>query len=89
MRLDCLVPVPLGTARLAQRGFNQALEIARAMSSSLAVPLPVHARRLARLRDTPAQADLGLAERRRNLQGCFACRGRMDGLAAGLSRHVR
>jgi ComF family protein len=83
-RLDCLVPVPLGAGRLAQRGFNQALEMARAMSAALAVPLPVHPRRLLRLRDTPAQADLGLADRRRNLEGCFACGGRLDGTHVGL-----
>ena len=28
-RVDALVPVPLGRARLAERGFNQSLEIAR------------------------------------------------------------
>jgi ComF family protein len=82
--LDALVPVPLAAERLAARGFNQALEMARAMSASLAVPLPVWPRRLLRVRDTPAQAGLGLADRRRNLVGCFACRGRLDGLAIGL-----
>jgi ComF family protein len=82
--LDCLVPVPLGAARLAQRGFNQALEMARAMSAALAEPMPVHPRRLLRVRETPAQAGLGLAERRRNLAGCFECRGRLDGLRVGL-----
>lgn len=84
VRLDCLVPVPLGASRLAQRGFNQALEMARAMSRALAVPLPVLPRRLLRVRDTPAQSGLGLAERRHNLQGCFVCRGRLDGLHVGL-----
>jgi predicted amidophosphoribosyltransferase len=39
---------------------------------------------LLRLRDTPAQANLGLAERRRNLEGCFACGGRLDGAHVGL-----
>jgi ComF family protein len=84
VRLDCLIPVPLGASRLAQRGFNQALEMARAMSRALAVPLPVLPRRLLRVRDTPAQSGLGLAERRHNLQGCFVCRGRLDGLHVGL-----
>jgi ComF family protein len=82
--LDCLVPVPLGAARLAQRGFNQALEMARAMSAALAAPLPVHPRRLLRVRETPAQAGLGLADRRRNLVGCFACDQGLDGLRVGL-----
>ncbi len=84
VRLDCLVPVPLGDSRLAQRGFNQALELARAMSRALATPLPVLPRRLLRVRDTPAQSGLALDERRRNLQGCFRYRGRLDGLHVGL-----
>jgi ComF family protein len=85
--LDCLVPVPLAPGRLAQRGFNQSLEMARAMSAALAhafEPLPVLPRRLSRLRETPPQAALGLAERRTNLLGCFACSGRLDGLRIGL-----
>lgn len=83
-RLDCLVPVPLGEARLAERGFNQSLEMARAMSAALAAPLPVHAWRLRRLRDTPAQAGLGLADRRVNLRGCFGACGSFAGLHVGL-----
>ena len=85
--LDCLVPVPLAPERLAQRGFNQSLEMARAMSACLGpsfAPLPVLPRRLARLRDTPPQAGLALAERRTNLLGCFGCSGRLDGLRIGL-----
>jgi ComF family protein len=82
--VDCLVPVPLGAARLSQRGFNQALEMARAMSAALANPLPVHAWRLRRLRDTPSQSDLDLAARRANLRGCFACIERLDGQRVGL-----
>jgi ComF family protein len=83
-RLDCLVPVPLGDARLAERGFNQSLEMARAMSAALASPLQVHARRLLRLRETPAQAGLGLAARRINLRGCFGTQGSFAGLHVGL-----
>jgi len=82
--LDCLVPVPLGAARLSQRGFNQALEMARAMSAALAAPLPVHGLLLHRVRDTPSQSTLDLTTRRANLSGCFACRGRLDGRRVGL-----
>ena len=82
--LDCLVPVPLGERRLAQRGFNQSLEMARAMSASLARPLPVLRGRLLRVRDTAPQSELGLAERRTNLHGCFACAGSLEGLRVGL-----
>ncbi|MCA3181408.1 MAG: phosphoribosyltransferase family protein [Burkholderiaceae bacterium] len=82
--LDGLVPVPLGARRLAQRGFNPSLEMARAMSAALPVPLPVLRGRLRRVRETSPQSGLGLAERRRNLLGCFACDARLDGLRIGL-----
>jgi ComF family protein len=82
--LDGLVPVPLGARRLAQRGFNPSLEMARAMSAALPAPLPVLRGRLRRVRETPPQSGLGLVERRRNLLGCFACDARLDGLRIGL-----
>lgn len=82
--LDRLVPVPLGTGRLASRGFNQSLEIARAMSAALSRPPPVLATALLRLRDTPSQTGLALADRQRNLEGCFASTLRFDGLTIGL-----
>lgn len=84
LELDCLVPVPLGEARLASRGFNQSLEIARSLRAALARPLPIPARQLVRIRNTASQAELDLAARRANLAGCFACRGRFDGLSVGL-----
>ena len=84
IELHCLVPVPLGEARLATRGFNQALEIARAMGAALGHRLPIPPRRLVRIRDTESQARLDLAARRANLAGCFASRGRFDGMTVGL-----
>ena len=66
---DLLVPVPLHPARLRQRGFNQALEIARGVGRALEVP--VGARTARRLRDTVPQSRLGARERRRNLRGAF------------------
>ena len=36
---DLLCPVPLGQARLVERGFNQSLEIARPLAASLGVAL--------------------------------------------------
>jgi ComF family protein len=87
--LDCLVPVPLAPSRLAQRGFNQALEMARACSAALeargrarAAPPVLNA--LRRVRDTGAQAALDLDARSRNLAGCFGCTARLDGLRVGL-----
>lgn len=79
-RPDLLVPMPLHPARLRERGFNQALELARPLARRLGVPLEAALCR--RLRDTPAQANLDRAGRRRNVRGAFACDARLAG------RHV-
>lgn len=82
--LDCLVPIPLGPGRLSERGFNQSLEMAQAMSRCLGDTLPVLARHLARPRDTTAQSRLGLAARRNNLTQAFVVQGRLEGCRVGL-----
>jgi ComF family protein len=64
---DHVVPMPLSGERLAGRGFNQALELARALA-----PAKVRSDLLLRVRNTPAQAELGLAARLRNVKGAFA-----------------
>jgi ComF family protein len=82
--LDCLIPVPLGPERLRTRGFNQSLEMARAMSRCLGDRLPVLAHSLARRRNTPEQSRLGLAQRRANLTDAFVVHGRLEGCRVGL-----
>jgi ComF family protein len=64
-----LVPVPLHVARLRERGFNQALLLARALARCRG--LSVAAQALARRRTTRAQPGLAAAERRANVQGAF------------------
>ncbi|WP_378993795.1 ComF family protein [Paraherbaspirillum soli] len=66
---DLLTAVPLGTHRLRERGFNQALEIAKPLSRMLGVPLRHDL--VQRQRDTQAQAQLDPDERRRNLRKAF------------------
>lgn len=68
---DLIVPMPLHPARLAERGFNQAAEIARRLARRLDIPWSPEGCR--RVRDTPPQAGLELKARRRNLRGAFAC----------------
>lgn len=65
-----LCPVPLGPRRLAQRGYNQALEIARPLARALGVTL--HARLVARVRETAAQSSVAPERRRANIAGAFA-----------------
>jgi ComF family protein len=72
-----LVPMPLHPARLRERGFNQALELARRVGQALG--LPVRARACLRLRDTPPQASLPWKERQGNIRGAFACREDLSG----------
>lgn len=67
---DLLCPVPLGPHRLAQRGYNQALEIARPLARSLGLAL--YPRLVARIRDTAAQSSVAPEHRRANIAGAFA-----------------
>jgi len=69
-RPDWIVPVPLSAARLRERGYNQAWELAR----RLAPPLGLRARAdlVERLIDTPHQVGLDRQARERNLRGAFA-----------------
>lgn len=64
-----VAPVPLGQHRLAERGFNQALEIGRPLARLPGVTL--EPRLLARCRETAPQTLLAPAERRANLRHAF------------------
>lgn len=69
-RPQALLPVPLHAGRLRQRGYDQALELARPLARALHLPLRADA--LVRLRATAPQSELDAATRRRNLRGAFA-----------------
>jgi ComF family protein len=68
---DLILPVPLAPARLAERGFNQALELARPLARTLDVPLEIS--RVHRRRDTAPQASLPWKERKQNIRHAFEC----------------
>jgi ComF family protein len=70
---DRLIPVPLHPRRLFFRGYNQSLEIARTISSRIAVPLEYKSCK--RVRNTLPQFDLKPAERRTNIKGAFSLYG--------------
>ena len=72
-QVDVIVPVPLHPARLAERGFNQSVEIARPLARRLRLRL--EPARASRLRPTAPQVGLHLPERGRNLVGAFAAQG--------------
>jgi ComF family protein len=71
-RPDLIIPVPLHGARLRERGYNQALEIARPVAHTLGLPLDF--RSLVRVRATAPQTGMTVAARRKNLRGAFALR---------------
>ena len=68
-RPDVIIPVPLHTGRLRERGFNQALELARPIAAHLRIPINVHA--CQRTRSTAAQSDLPAGQRVKNIKGAF------------------
>lgn len=74
---DVIVPMPLSSERLRERGFNQALELARLVSRDTGIP--VLAQACVRIRHSEAQSDLPLAARIRNVRGAFACVQDFDG----------
>lgn len=61
-----VLPMPLAPRRLAERGFNQAAEIARRLA-----PAKVDTALLLRLRETAPQAALARRERLANVRGAF------------------
>lgn len=84
--VDVLLPVPLSRDRMAARGFNQSIEIARALARLLKTPLDTAS--VLRILDTPPQAALPFEARKSNIRGAFAVidsrRSLLDGLAVGV-----
>lgn len=67
-----LVPIPLGSRRRRQRGYNQAEELAVAVGRLTGHPVVTH--RLQRATETGSQVRLAPEARRANLAGVFAAR---------------
>ena len=68
---DVMTFVPASRSSLAERGFNTACELTRALAPMMRVPA---VNLLHKTRETSDQAALGRAERRRNLAGAFRAR---------------
>lgn len=67
-----LIIVPLHRQRLRQRGYNQALELARPLAQAFGIPLRHDV--LQRVRSTDPQTELDALSRRRNVRGAFHLR---------------
>lgn len=74
---DLIIPMPLHSTRLKERGFNQAVEIARHVARLTNVSLDVGA--VLRVRATEPQAGLPLEKRRKNIRGAFSAASDMSG----------
>ncbi len=64
-----LIPIPLGAARLRERGFNQSLLLAHAVAQRWGIPLWEDV--LQRRRETETQTRLTPSERASNVSGAF------------------
>jgi ComF family protein len=69
--VELVIPLPLSNSRLRERGFNQAVEIARPIARALDLPLALTS--CTRRVDTAPQAMLPWKERRKNVKNAFEC----------------
>ncbi len=79
---DCLIPIPLHSRRLRERGFNQSVELARPVAQRLHIPL--HTQALERVRYTVPQTQLDARARQHNLRGAFVLKQALDGQRVAL-----
>jgi len=66
---QAIIPMPMHTKRLKQRGFNQALELSRFFASRYELPLNYTS--LIRSRHTHLQAGMTAVERQKNVRQAF------------------
>ena len=71
------MPVPLHRKRLAERGYNQSLELLRPVQNTCG--LTVDSNCCKRIRATDAQSSLPAKQRRINLRGAFSVTGEVKG----------
>lgn len=64
---EMILPVPSHSKRLQERGFNQCVEISRALASYLSVP--IQSKAILRIKPTLVQSGLTPKQRRRNISG--------------------
>ena len=79
---DVIIPMPLHPQRLQERGFNQAVEIARIIGKKLQIKLDTQS--CARTKLAPPQVSLPLKQRVKNMRDAFSFQTRLDGLRVAL-----
>ncbi|MDQ3185792.1 MAG: ComF family protein [Pseudomonadota bacterium] len=83
---DFVVPMPLHPRKLRERGFNQALEIARNGSKKTGTALLPSI--CQRIKDTPSQIGLPWKERAKNIRDAFMCEMDLTGKHIGIMDDV-
>lgn len=70
LNIDCIVPVPLSSARFQNRGYNQSERLAQGISNVTGIPVDTWS--ICRTVDNPTQTHLHSQERMDNVRGIFA-----------------
>lgn len=68
--IDLIIPIPLHSKRLRERGYNQSEWIARALSEATGIPMDTT--HVSRIRNNPQQALQKAKDRATNVEGVFA-----------------
>lgn len=71
-RPQLIIPVPLHPIRFRERGFNQAIEIARPISKTLGIPIALD--QCVRTKETQVQSGLPARQRTKNIKHAFNIR---------------
>jgi competence protein ComFC len=69
-RFDMIIPTPLSSLRMKERGYNQAKEISQSLAEQLNIEHQAEA--LQKIRHTQSQVGLGRAERLENVKEAFS-----------------
>lgn len=67
--VDMLIPIPLGKARLKERGYNQVALVAQPLAYELGISYAPNGAR--KVRETRSQVGLNAAERRENVRAAY------------------
>ena len=68
---DLIIPMPQHARRLQERGFNQAVEIARCVARAMNIKMDLDSCK--RVRNTPPQTELAWKLRQKNVRNAFNC----------------
>jgi len=79
---DLIIPIPLHFKRVRERGFNQAVEIAKPIAKALSIPIDYHG--VTRNKKTIAQSGLSAHLRKNNITGAFSSSQNYQGLTIAL-----